>query len=123
MSGPVISLEKARKCKLNADCDAMLDAHERDLEAHPERMADVAGMLLGMDARTLARVERKLAAGVFERGPRKGQPYDADAHFNLEAWAARLRVAIGDNRARVARAVGPRLALLQAKEEGPEASA
>lgn len=54
--------------------------------------------------RALRRVEQRLREGIYRRGPRRGQPFDAPGRADYEQWAERLRETIARNRARAARA-------------------
>ena len=62
-----------------------------DRPLSPQIIASASREMLELWEATLPKVERRLAAGVYQRGPRKGLPLDRRARRELEAWAERLR--------------------------------
>jgi len=68
--------------------------HAQYLEAHPEEQVELYSFCLRTTEGLLASLEKQLADGVYLKGRRKGQPYDARRRREIEKHARKVRGAL-----------------------------
>jgi hypothetical protein len=83
--------------------DRLLDDSRRRLDSHPRELLAIRAGQLACDTRQLKLATKRLDAGVYLRGPRRGQAYDARTRAVKAAWIHELAARIADMRGEIAR--------------------
>ena len=68
--------------------------HEQYLERHPAEAAELYDSCLRTTEELLASLEKQPNDGVYTKGARKGQPYDARRRHQIEKHARKVRGAL-----------------------------